>query len=258
MGKLSSFIANSDYPFDMITYYKEYSVTMNDQATQTITFAHNLPYKPLLFGVFSKTPDFASSYTLNNAPLSSISVSSDSTNIRLYRTDSFSLWKNKKIYFRIYGFAPITWTGDCAPTARTSSNLLLDTDRQYCPLVCAGAVHPYLSSGADVPTVAYYLDKGYTEITGNRMTIDLVYDDVDDLTAMIWLENLTTGYVMTSESPERRTNGGTTFSYPMLQYLKDQHLHLYPNFLQITTGMRYSPSDPDYITHFRIYANGKS
>lgn len=257
MGKLSSFIANSDYPFDMITYYKEYSVTMNDQTTQTITFAHNLPYKPLLFGVFSETPDFADSYALNNAPLSSISVSSDSTNVRLYRTDSFRFWKNRKIYFRIYGFAPVTWTGDCAPTARTSSNLLLDTDKQYCQLVCAGAVHPALI-GTDEPTATYYLDKGYTEITANKMTLNLVYDDVDDLTAMIWFENLTTGYVMTSESPERRTNGGVTFSYPMLEYFKEQHLAQYPNYLMMTTGMRHSSSDPDYITHFRIYANGKS
>lgn len=249
MGKLSSFIANSDYPFDMITYYKEYSVTMNGQNSQTITFAHNLPYKPLLFGAFSTTSDFASSYTLNNAPLSSISVGADATNVIIKRTDYFGLWANKKIYFRIYGFAPISWTGDCAPTARTSSNLLLDTDKQYCPLVCAGAVHPALA-GTDEPTATYYLDKGYTEITANKMTLNLYYDDVNDLTAMIWLENVNTGVVQLADSPERRTNGGTTFAFPMLQY--------WPAYLQMDTGMRYLPSEPDYITHFRIYANGKS
>ena len=59
MENPNNFLINTDYPLDMIIYYKFYELTTNGSSSQTVTIPHGLGFTPLLFGVWSTTPDFA-------------------------------------------------------------------------------------------------------------------------------------------------------------------------------------------------------
>ena len=140
MQNANNFIANSDYPFDMIAYYKQYTLTSDGSNDQTIQFAHGLPFTPLLFGTRNDKEDGSGIGGQFNDN-SGFYVSADSQYVYI-RRHTLNTASGKKFYFKIYGFAPLSWTGDCAPTASSSTSLLLDTDKEYAHLVALGAIWP--------------------------------------------------------------------------------------------------------------------
>ena len=178
------FIANSDYPFDMIVYYKYVEFT---KGTSPTSFAHNLGFTPLLFGCYSNTPDFAVTKSLCDE---TCDVESDETNVYISTGGA----NGTKRYLKIYGYAPITWTGECKPTAQSNSALLLDTDNEYSPLIAAGAIQPRRMDSQDDPmSLMETIGKiGYVEITGRASDVSLYYQEPISPMTMLWRTNSST------------------------------------------------------------------
>ena len=257
------FIFNSDYPFDMVVYYKHYVFTTNSSTPQTISFDHNLGFAPLLFGVWSYTEDFAKSYPLTDFIQSGpakigMYVESDATKVYVTCGQSNPVTPGRKLYVKIYGFAPTTWTGNCKPTAQSSSSLLLDTDLSYSPLLAAGAVNPKdmtQGGGQSITLMATVGKNGYQEINGRDSGVALYYQEPLLPTIMMWKTTASTGRTMLKTNTVFSTYGFANTVYPYAQYLT---AGANPNdgqrVIQITTGSsRPGQANYDDITHFRVY-----
>lgn len=257
------FIFNSDYPFDMVVYYKYYVFTTNSSKDRTDSFAHNLGFAPLLFGIWSPTEDFSKSYPLTDFIQSRLEnigmyVESDDSNIYVSCGQSNPVTPGRKLYVKIYGFAPTTWTGDCAPTAQSSSSLLLDTDLAYSPLLAAGAVNPKdmtQGGGQSITLIATVGKNGYQEINGRDSGVALYYQEPLSPTVMMWKTTASTGRTILKTNTVFSTYGFANTVYPYAQYLA---AGVNPNdgqrVIQINTGSsRPGQANYDDITHFRVY-----
>ena len=189
------FIFNSDYPFDMIVYYKYLKFT---KGTTPESFDHNLGFAPLLFGMWDETEKFdqAWPYTNNTSLVSLVRwIESDDKKIYIHFD---GLENGQTRYLKIYGFAPVTWTGNCKPTAQSSSSLLLNTDLPYSPLLAAGAIQPRRMDSPDTQGeqtgIAEDIGKnGYVEITGRASDISLYYQEPLQPMVMLWKTTASTG-----------------------------------------------------------------
>ena len=175
------FIANSDYPFDMIICYKYVEFI---KGTSPTSFAHNLGFTPLLFGSYSSTESFEDTQPLCDGE---VTVESDENNVYI----SVGGDTGTKRYLKIYGFAPISWTGECKPTAQSNTALLLDTDNDYSPLLAAGSVQPRRMDSPDTPSeqtgLARTIGKaGYIELDGRASDISLYYQEPLSPMVMLW------------------------------------------------------------------------
>jgi hypothetical protein len=255
MSRVDSFIANSDYPFDMITYYKSYTLTSDSNRTQTVQFAHGLPYTPLLFGTWGDKEDFSD----DTGPIGdsgaafSIVAAADSQNVYITKQWLYPQ-SGTKFYLRIYGFAPTSWTGDCAPTAQSSGALILDTDKEYAPLLAEGYVRPYnISAPRENTNYSFTIGKdGLIEIPtdAQQSALNLFYGGTlnDAPKVMIWLED-SNGKIQRAGWARFMSTGypdGTVYPYVMYQATNG-------GFVTINTGMR-SGTTPETKTHIRVYA----
>lgn len=242
------FIANSDYPFDMIIYYKYVEITPNGGAERA--FAHNLGFSPLLFGSWSETEDFESAYPLGRY----VFAASDGTNV--YIRSPGSTWTKR--YVKIYGYAPLSWTGECKPTAQSNTALLLDTDNEYSPLLAAGEVQPRRMDNPDTPGeqtgIAETIGKtGYVEITGRSSSVNLYYYEPLAPMAMLWKTTASTG---------RTELATTTALYDNLYPMRVAPYAMYHDntgivgrwALEIFAGTtRTGMANYNDIVHFRVY-----
>ena len=255
MSRVDSFIANSDYPFDMITYYTPYTLTSNGNNSQTVQFKHNLPYTPLLFGTWNTKEDYTG-YSGELAPAGmfmSITASADSQYVYLTRYN-YSPTSGEKFYIRLYGFAPTSWTGDCKPTAQSSGALLLNTDKEYAPLLAEGYIRPYnLNTPQQNTNYSFTIGKdGLIEIPtdAQQSALNLFYGGFlnDAPKVMLWLEDAD-GKITQSGWARFMSTGypnGQTYPYVMYQATNG-------GMISINTGMRTN-SQPETKTHIRVYA----
>ena len=256
------FIFNSDYPFDMVVYYKYYVFTTNSSTPQTISFDHGLGFAPLLFGIWSYTEDFAKSYPLTDfitagSAKIALYVESDATKVYITKEQT-NPTSGRKLYVKIYGFAPTTWTGNCKPTAQSSSSLLLDTDLAYSPLLAAGAVNPKdmtQGGGQSITLMATVGKNGYQEINGRDSGVALYYQEPLSPTVMMWKTTASTGRTILKTNTVFSTYGFANTVYPYALYLTAE---VNPNdgqrVIQIATGSsRPGQANYDDITHFRVY-----
>ena len=264
MENPNNFLVNTDYPFDMIVYFKEYEFTTTSSTNQSVTIPHSLGFTPLLFGSWSDKQDFADSFTLLDeafgADKITLYVEADSSNIYInkYQHDA---QPGKKLYLKIYGFAPTTWTGDCEPTANTNSFLLLNTDVSYVPLLAAGAVQPRrLDVLPEVPTpeqTGIYAEigkKGYAEIDGRSATVSLYYQEPISAMVMLWKETASTGRVKPIYNASWTNQGFPVAAAPYATYNSNTGT-VGGRALAITIGTTRTgmPNYNDTI-HFRVYA----
>lgn len=257
MQAIEHFLMNSDYPFDMITYYATYEFTEDSSNDRTMSFNHNLPYTPLLFGTWSNKSD-GSGYTGPLAPTGSLYqlfVYSDDTKVYVHRhTGNPSQTVGQKRYLKIYGFAPTTWTGDCAPTAQSSSDFILDTDKSYAPLLASGVIMPSIRGAGQANTnYVYTIGKdGYIEIPidSQQMSMNFYHSPTIMPNVMLWLEN-GSGYqgkiIQSSQARFMSTGYPNGSYYPFTLYTS-----VGGGLVTVNVGTR-GASDNLYKVHARIY-----
>lgn len=243
------FIANSDYPFDMIIYYKYVEFT---KGTSPTSFAHNLGFTPLLFGSYSDTEDFEVTRSLCD---DRVKIESDENNVYIDAGGS----AGTKKYLKIYGFAPISWTGECKPTAQSNTALLFDTDNEYSPLLAAGAVQPRRMDNPDTPGeqtgLAQTIGKtGYIEIEGRASDISLYYQEPLSPMVMMWLTTAQTNRTILQSNTMFYETGYGLRNAPYATYnvagaQGDGKMALAINVGVTRTGM---PNYNDTV-HFRVY-----
>jgi hypothetical protein len=160
-------ILSSDYTIDKVIYKHQFSqsiphaVSLSDSVF--ITIPHNLPFAPLMIGVFSDD-NFATSYEFGSGPyfyntgamlwsdrIAAV-VESDSTNV--YVT-AINFDTTRTFYFRLIGLPPTDLSGD--PTVDSTdraSGLLFNTDDNYLKIL-------------DQNTITHVDDGsvGYTQLT---------------------------------------------------------------------------------------------
>lgn len=255
MQLVQNFIANSDYPFDMITYFKAYTLTSDGQASQTVQFEHGLPYTPLLFGTWNTRENY-SGYSGELAPsgmFMSITASADSQYVYLTRYN-YNPTSGEKFYIRLYGFAPTSWTGDCAPTAQSSGALLLDTDKEYAPLLASGYIRPYnLTTPRENTNYSFTIGKeGLVEIPvdAQQSALNLFYGGTltDAPKVMIWLEDGNGKIAQSGWARFMSTGYPNAQTYPYVMYQATNG-----GMVTINTGMR-TGTQPETKTHIRVYA----
>lgn len=267
MENPNNFLVNTDYPFDMIVYFNDYAITPNGSVNQTVTLPHSLGFTPLLFGYWSESEDFATTHPLSdlggNSGLyaTNIYVESDENNVYIQKYTTTAK-KNTKYYLRIYGFAPISWTGDCEPTAQTNSFLLLDTDKEYAPLLAAGEVQPRrLDVQPPEPTpeqtgiYGVIGNNGYQEFSGRSANVSLYYQEPVNPSIMIWKTTSSTNRTTIKSNCVFYANGFGLIESPYANFVSagqqgDGRMAIAISVGATRTGM---PTYND-VVHFRVYA----
>ena len=135
------FLLNTDYEMDKIIYYTSGSITADEYQK---TIAHNLGFKPLIFGVCATTSDFSDPRTIpyeNITQNNSIWFYAKASSSNLYLEHVNFSDQNSKMYYRIYAFEPSSSTADIEPTSENASKFVLNTDYNYCKLFSKGELN---------------------------------------------------------------------------------------------------------------------
>lgn len=250
------FIANSDYPFDMIIYYKYVEYVHGTTPTE---FEHHLGFAPLLFGQWSETKDFAVSLPYINHPvLESRSRYVDADDQKIY-IHFDGVGAGAKCWLKIYGFAPITWTGDCAPTAQSNSAILLDTDNNYSPLLAVGAIQPRRLDNPDTPGeqtgIAKDIGKdGLVEVIGRVQDLNLYYSEPLQPMVMLWKTTASTGKTTPAGFTALFGPGYGLRNAPYASYNQAGAQGSGKMVLSIYAGItRTGQANYDDVYHFRVY-----
>jgi hypothetical protein len=263
MENPNNFLINTDYPLDMIIYYKFYELTTDGSSSQTVTIPHGLGFTPLLFGVWSTTPDFAVSHMLVDDGynlFSAIYVESDETNVYIQKKEPTPT-TGKKRYLKIYGFAPISWTGESEPTAQSNTPLILNTDKQYAPLLAAGMVQPRrLDVQPEVPTpeqtgIYGVIGKnGYKEFSGRSANVSLYYQEPVSPTVMMWKTTSSTDRTAQTSNTFFSATGFALRTAPYADFANAGAAGDGRKALAITVGTtRTGMANYNDIVHFRVY-----
>lgn len=120
MADARKFLYDSDYPMPYLVYFQPCNYTVGgSEYYKTISFAHGLPFTPLLLGQWSTTAggDFSVSYDLaievprfsGGQPLVAKVAGADSTNIYLDMTNNTG--SDLTFYYRLAAFAPPEFNG---------------------------------------------------------------------------------------------------------------------------------------------------
>ena len=240
---LDRFIFNSDFPADMITYFKTDSFTIPSGGTGTKTYNHALGYIPLCFGTWATTEDFSDSRPLSDGYFGLV-VSATSSQVKL--TYDFSAkTSSTTVYVRIYGFPPATWTGFCPATAQSSKPLIFNTDENYSPLIFEGTfTTKSISQPSDMVNLEYNITNFYQKQTGTANSLTIYHKLPYRPHVMLWGE----------QNGEAKLASSATFDYWGGWYSTS-----YPdcNFgdgdVFFNLGEGYS-GDPIITSHIRIYA----
>lgn len=136
MADPRDFLLNTDYEMDKIILYKTGEAPENEN----ISIPHNLSFTPLMFGICSRTPDFAETYSI---PMEAI-TSDGQLDFDLWADDeNIYIWyigTSPKIYYRIYAFEPSNSRAHTPHTSNNAHQFILNTDYNYCKLKEKGVV----------------------------------------------------------------------------------------------------------------------
>lgn len=257
MENPNNFLVNTDYPFDMIVYYKSYELTTNGSSSQTVTIPHDLGFTPLLFGIWSTTPDFEVSWPLSdNYYAMYIWVESDENNIYICKHQDNPV-SGKKRYIKIYGFAPTSWTGDCKPTAQSNTALILNTDKIYAPLIAAGAIQPRrmdIQPPEQMSIMGVIGKTGYQEFNGRATTAYLYYQEPVSPSIMLWKTTAQTNRTKMQTYAGFASNGFPIRTVTPYADFTDTGMGTGEKVITITIGATRTgmPTEND-IVHFRVY-----
>lgn len=151
MSNVRDFLMSSDHQMDKIIYFKERLIPVSSKQG-SITFSAELPFCPLVFGVWSTTPDFTVCQPFIQGGIMSArtmdfvidSVSMHATSLNGVPTIMLSNYFTSvhDYYVRIYGFMPTDKELPANITSDQAKNLILSSDFNYRKLAMAGVL-PY-------------------------------------------------------------------------------------------------------------------
>jgi hypothetical protein len=243
IASLDHFIFNSDFPADMITYFKTDNFSIPARGTGTKTYSHSLGYIPLCFGVWATSEDFSDSRPISDGYFNFVISATDSQVKLAY--DFSEVTSATTVYVRLYGFPPAEYTGYCPATAQSSKSLIFNTDDNYSPLIFEGT---FTTKSITQPSESVSLEYNITTFyqkqidTGNSLTVyhKLPYRPY----VMLWGE----------QNGETKLAAGATFDYWGGWYSQTFPDCSYGDgdvFINLGDGYEGSPI---IKTHIRIYA----
>ena len=155
------FLLNTDFEMDKIVYFKEAEL-MPDQFGGA-SISHSLGIAPLVFGVWSKTKDFAIPHAFCEAGFSepatgkyvveTISCTSTESSINFIQyAGTESTPAPFKFYVRIFGFEPSDSHKNLPKTSFNADTFVLNTDYNYLKLYKKGVENIVIPSQAIAPS----------------------------------------------------------------------------------------------------------
>lgn len=146
------FLYSSDYQMPALVWSDYGSLTaIPAYGTKSVTMTHNLPFVPLLLGVWSENSDFNPAYDISNfigpadinGNLELNACGANSLNVLVEAYNGANT--PKTLYFKLIAFAPPDYDGDL-PNIYDTTNFMFNTDYNYPKIVKSGVVT--LNSGS--------------------------------------------------------------------------------------------------------------
>lgn len=144
----SHFIFSSEYITPPISYHTTGSVTNStgNEYDGCKKILHNLPYTPLVFGIWTVHQDFSKVNAITDGRLGMedggwFKVFADSEYIYINAYDSGMSSTPHTYYYKIYAYAPPDYDGDVAQPQDTT-NFLFNTDNKYLQIYEYGKITP--------------------------------------------------------------------------------------------------------------------
>ena len=139
------FLFSSDCEMPALVWEYSGSITNIDSySTKSVTIRHNLPFIPLLIGIWSTNPNFTPCLDISNYIGSGIgndmqlnACGADATNVFVEGFNEASSSKN--LYFKLLAFAPPDYTEE-TPNLLDSTNFMFNSDYNYPKIVKSGAI----------------------------------------------------------------------------------------------------------------------
>ncbi len=140
MPKPTDFLLNTDYEMDKIVLYKTGTINAGQYDVQ---INHNLPFVPLVFGIFSYNEDFSDSYSMPYSYVTrdnTINVNLTANNSTVFLSYINYSGSPAKIYYRVFAFEPSDSRAKVGATSKYAKQFILNTDYNYCKLKEKGVV----------------------------------------------------------------------------------------------------------------------
>lgn len=151
MSNVRDFLMSSDHQMDKIIYFKEIFVPVSNKQ-DSLNIDTGLPFCPLVFGVWSTTPDFTvcqpfiqggmvsprtGDFVTESVSILANMINGDSSIILSSHFNSVHSY-----YVRIYGFMPTDQDFQASITSNHAQKMMLSSDFNYRKLAIAGVL-PY-------------------------------------------------------------------------------------------------------------------
>lgn len=246
LATLHHFKFNSDFPADMISYYHRWDFSVPAYGAGTVSYNHNLPYTPLVFGVWSNNDAFTNSRPCSEGWFG-INIYADATKIYAqYDLSTKSTATNVKM--RVYGYTPSTYTKYTPASSDSSTPLILSSDENYAPLIFEGCfTSKIIQSGQPSTSLGFNIKNGYQKQTGVCNEVDIYHDLPKLPSVMLWGENPSTGVI--------KAVGMATYDYysGWRSNVNDMGVKYADGLLILSVGVPYQQSEVQRA-HIRIYA----
>ena len=216
-------LLNSDYPMDQVIFQTTRSVNTSPNLN-TASITHNLPFTPLISGVWSLTPDFQETYDLSGGPLGSsfqlynvyVYTNSNTIDLTIYNNTG----SNSTLYFYFYGFMPSNVSTEVGFTASLGSNFIINSEYNYMKLYMTDRVS--MPSGSGITTINHGL--GYMPFVSS------------------WHDRV--GIIQENDQTSLDTTIGQFNTVTV--YVDNDNLYL----------RRYSVTSSPWFVHYRMYVDG--
>lgn len=177
MADPRKFLLNSDYPTPAFVAKWEGSINVSAYDYADTSFAHNLPFLPLVVGQWSLNANFEPAYDIGSQNGYFFGVNfnqvagSNSTDIKFALNNGYGT--DQTYYYRLFAFAPSDYNGD-VPAIEDSTNYRMNSDFNQPKLFAYGSDN---LTGAD-----YVFNHNLGYIPQVRVWI---YDDLNDLVSPV-------------------------------------------------------------------------
>lgn len=227
VAQASNFLLTTDYPVDKLVIAGTGTVAQPASTQTSYSFAHGLPFTPLLYGSWSNTSNYAILYGLNSGPISSTPSVSPFDALMKLRADANNLYivaENYSasaitFYARLYGFEPTTDNEVTTHTGSPYDSFQINTDYNYTKLYLDG-----------------YIDKAAG--SGSPSTTSVSHNFGADVQAIVWKEDTSTGVI----TPLTFHDGGDFQVEDVVAYIGTTAL-----------TFNFSGFQPALRMHYRLY-----
>lgn len=158
-----NFIYTSDYPTPAIVWKLETMISKTSSGT--VSIPHNLPFTPLLMGIWSTSSSFNPSYDIANVygdfdytgGFTMLNrCDADATNVNLWILNVGGA--NNDVYFKLFAYAPPDYEGE-VPSVDDNTKFILNTDYVVPKIVKQGYVEHTIEGSTE--DFSIYHNLGY-------------------------------------------------------------------------------------------------